>query len=408
MLRLPQFRRLFLGQLISLIGDYALLVALPVWVFQRTGSGAAIGGIFIAATLPQLLVSPIAGVFVDRWDRRRTLIVSDLVRAGLVLGLLAAEDQARLWLVYLLVAAQSTVSRFFFPARTAILPSIVPSGQLGQANASLSFSDAAARLCGPALGGVLVAAWSLPAAVLWDALTYLVSSVLLAGIAPAPVSSRVPAGTRYAVRGILSGLRDGIRAVATRRLLRMVLAVGGLLSFAQGVINVVLVLVVARTWNGGAPELGWLTSAQGLGALAGGLAVTAVAAKVAPRVLLAAGALGSGALVLVMANQPSLAIAAALYAVVGVLMVALQVGAGTLLQTGTPDEYRGRVSSLITTSGALASLVAMVLASTVAGTISPVLLVNVAGIVILVAGIAAMGRPVLRRATSTARSPAAG
>jgi hypothetical protein len=191
------------------------------------------------------------------------LIVTDLIRAALVLGLLAVRSESQLWLVYLLVGAQSTVSRFFFPARTALLPALVPRDRLGQANAALSFSDAAARLAGPALGGILMAAWSLPAAVLWDALTYLVSAVLLAGIASPPAVARPRARIREATRGFLTGLRDGVRTAAARPLLRMVLGVGGLLSFAQGMINVVLVLVVARAWSGGAPELGWLTSAQG-------------------------------------------------------------------------------------------------------------------------------------------------
>jgi len=182
--------------------------------------------------------------------------------------------------------------------------------------------------------------------------------------------------------------------------LRMLVGVAALLSIGQGVISVLLVVLVATAWGGAAPELGLLTSAQGLGALAGGLLAATLAVRMQPRSLIALGAFGSGALLLVMTNQSTLGVALALYGVIGVMAVALQVGVGTVMQLETPAEYRGRFSSLLSTAGAATTLVAMALTSLLAGIVDVRLMFDVAAVAFLVGGGLAFGRPVLRRIDS--------
>src|SRR5262245_54829092 len=121
-LRHRDFALLWLAGLISVAGDYALIVALPLHAYALTGSAVATGGVFASVLLPKVLLGSIAGVFVDRWDRKRTMIAADLLRAALLLPLLAVTSPDILWLLYLVRAATGTIGLFFGPAESAFLP----------------------------------------------------------------------------------------------------------------------------------------------------------------------------------------------------------------------------------------------------------------------------------------------
>ncbi|TAH50532.1 MAG: MFS transporter, partial [Chloroflexota bacterium] len=174
---------LFGAHVISVGGDMILFVALPFWVFQLTGSAMATGIMFIALTIPQLIFSPIAGVFVDRWDRKRVMILSDLLRAAIVLGYFVVNTAEQVWIIYLLAFMESSVSQFFRPASLALIPNLVDGEEeLARANAAMGASFALAQLGGPAIGGVLVTMFGPHAAALFDAVSYLVSAALVWGI----------------------------------------------------------------------------------------------------------------------------------------------------------------------------------------------------------------------------------
>lgn len=410
-LRSPSFRLLFAGQIVSQAGDYILYIALPVWLYNLTGSPVAAGSIFLALTLPQLLLSPFAGVFVDRWDRRKTMLAMDLLRAALVSGLFLVRSVDSAWIIFVLAFAISCASRFFMPARSALLPRLVPREHLGPANASISFSDAVARLSGPALGGVLVTLWGAHAAVAVDAATFLASAVAIWAmrVPPDPAPSHVPGrpfneqtgcGCRYCIAALampkvhgafgtfLRDLREGVAVVARRPALRDVFGVAAALSLGQGIIGALLVALVTRVWHGDPGKVvGWLASGQGLGALAGGLLVGLIAARAAPRVLLTVGSVGIGALIFVLANQPSAAAGITIYALIGVLTVALQVGASTLLQLETENSHRGRVSSLLTTVGAAATVVSMAVGTVLVDRVGVVRLFDLAALAMVLGGL---------------------
>src|SRR5581483_8396694 len=123
---------------------------------------------------------PVAGVFVDRWNRKATMIAADLLRAGVIAGLLLVHGAGEVWLIFALGFAESVVSRFFFPARAAVLPLLVAPEQLPQANAAMGLIEPLSQLGGPALGGVLVAVWGPHGAALVDALSYLLSAAAIA------------------------------------------------------------------------------------------------------------------------------------------------------------------------------------------------------------------------------------
>ncbi len=129
-LRQRNFALLWVGGLTSSIGSTMLIIALPFYVYTRTGSTLATGAMFIAGTIPSIILSSVAGVFVDRWDRRRTMILADLSRAALLPLLLAIQTRDGLWAIYVVAAAESAISQFFGPANGALLPRLVRDRQL--------------------------------------------------------------------------------------------------------------------------------------------------------------------------------------------------------------------------------------------------------------------------------------
>src|SRR6266496_5856951 len=134
-LRHRNFALLWIAGLISFVGDWALFIALPVYVYDLTGSTLATGTMFVAQSLPRLLLGSIAGVFVDRWDRRRTMIVANLLSAVTLLLLLPVRSIADLWLVYLAAFLQASIALFFQPAESALVPTLVGEEHLIHANA---------------------------------------------------------------------------------------------------------------------------------------------------------------------------------------------------------------------------------------------------------------------------------
>src|ERR671910_357971 len=200
LLRNVRFMQLWVGQGISFVGDAVSMIALVVLIVQITGSASAVGGALVARLLPTL-ASPFAGVLADRLDRRVVLIASDLARAVLVLGLIFAKD---LVVIYVLVFLMGLARTFFNPTIRAAFPSVVGRGELTRANALISGTFSTSIMVGPALGGLLVASIGVDAAFMVDAVTYLVSAVLLSTV-PLPHPRRESEEEAGFVRELRSG-----------------------------------------------------------------------------------------------------------------------------------------------------------------------------------------------------------
>jgi MFS family permease len=168
LLRRRDFRLLWAGGLISETGDWFLLVGLPVWVLELTGSSLVTSTVFLVGLLPSLVVGPLAGVLVDRWDRRRTLVAVSLAQAAFLLPLLTVDGRDRLWVVYLVMAVEAALAQLNDPARNALVPILVARHDLVGANALIALNGNLARLVGSPLGGILVEVAGLPA---WSSAT---------------------------------------------------------------------------------------------------------------------------------------------------------------------------------------------------------------------------------------------
>ena len=154
------FLALWLGQTVSFVGDYFYWLAIPIMVDKLTGSSLQVGLSVMFSALPMLVLGPVAGVFVDRWDRKRTMIVADLLRAGLVLLCLLVRTPDQVWIYYIVGFLMSCVSRFFFPSQNAVLPLIVPDrDDLLAANGLMQIVQTLGLLIGPTLAGFSIGIW---------------------------------------------------------------------------------------------------------------------------------------------------------------------------------------------------------------------------------------------------------
>ncbi|HZI17096.1 MAG TPA: MFS transporter [Pyrinomonadaceae bacterium] len=180
--RNANFRRLWLGQVVSQLGDWFNTIALYTLVLELTGSGRAVGLVLVARFVPSVVLGPLAGTIADRFDRRAVMIVCDVGRAVVVLGFLLVRGAEDLWLVYALTAVQLTLSAFFEPAKSAAVPSVVAERELVTANTITSVTWSAMLTLGAAVGGVMTAAFGSTAAFALDSLTYLLSAVFVAAV----------------------------------------------------------------------------------------------------------------------------------------------------------------------------------------------------------------------------------
>ncbi|MFQ5611125.1 MAG: MFS transporter, partial [Anaerolineae bacterium] len=165
-----------------LLGDWFNLIASASLVAMLTGSGLAIGALFVVRMLAPFLVSPIAGVMADRYNRKHILIATDVARAVTVFGFLLVRDAGQVWLLYALTAVQLGISGFFFPTRNAILPDIVPTRGIGAANAVSSATWSVMLALGAAIGGLVSGTWGIYPAFIIDGLTFLLSALFITRI----------------------------------------------------------------------------------------------------------------------------------------------------------------------------------------------------------------------------------
>jgi len=397
LLRQRNFALLWVAGLTSGVGSTMLYIALPFYVYARTHSALATGAMFIAEMAPAILLGSVAGVFVDRWDRRRTMIAADLARAALLLLLLTIDMRDRLWIVYAVACAESALSQFFTPAAGALLPRLVEDRALVTANSLTALSGNLTLFVAPSLGGALLGLLGLPGVVLTDSASYVASALLVALIRP-PRSAAMPASHAAHPRQDATATwarawrewRDGLGVIQHDRVLATLFLVEAASALAQGLFNVLIVLFVKNVLLGSAVVLGWLVTAQGVGGLVGGLAGGRLSRAVAPGRIVGVALLVVGALALVTFNVPVLPLTLAGFILAGAAIVVSGINQQALLQSRVDDRYRGRVLGAVGTTGALLTLLGTGAASAVGDRLGAVAGLNLACGFWLIAGMLAV------------------
>ncbi|MCH7493237.1 MFS transporter [bacterium] len=343
------FRRLWSGHVVSLLGDWFNFVATAALLTAFTDSGLAVAALFVVRMLAPFIVSPVAGVLADRMDRRRLMVATDIFRAVVVLGFLLVRGPEQVWLLYTLTFLQMGASGFFMPARNAILPDLVSRRELGAANALSAATWSVMLAFGSALGGLVAGAWGTAPAFAIDSATFVVSAFLVGSIRghskPAPPAGG--GGFRAAAKEYFEGLAYlrknlDILLVASVKAANSLIIVGGF-----GVSQIFISERYFVLGEGGSTGLGLMLATLGVGTGLGPIAARAVTGdrRRSLRLAIAIGFLVSGLGLLIVSTLRSFPVV-----LLGTLLRGIGAGTGWVFSTALllrllPNRVRGRVFS---------------------------------------------------------------
>ena len=383
-LRVPDYRRLWVGQVVSVVGDKINQIAMAIMVYAITGSMLQMGIMLGVTLLPAALFGVVAGVYVDRWDRRRTMLTADLIRAAAVLAIPFVAGYGVIW-AYLLAFLASTVALFFVPAKRSLIPDVVSADGLMAANSLDNASEAIAELGGLAVGGALVATLGYRWAFGIDAATFVFSAVSIAMIVHR--RERQPEAARGT--SVLSEAAEGLRSIWRSDVLRELTGVYVFAAlFAAASIAMCYALALVR-YKAGAPGVAMLDVATTLGILTGSVLVGHGGLERAGAKFLY-GIAGFGAAFALIAFAGNIWTAMVLLFVVGVANMYFFIPATTLYQTHAHESLRGRVMATTATINRVSMVVGLVAAGALAETVSiPVLTAIIGGAALAVAAIGA-------------------
>lgn len=264
------------GQLVSLLGSNLTEFALGVWVLQKTGSITQFALISLCIHLPNLIASPLAGTIVDRWERRRAMILSDSV-SGVVevlVMILAFSNHLEVWHIYIAVAISSLFGAFQWPAYTAAITQLVPKHQLDRANGMVQVSRATAKILGPVIAGVLVGIIGIKGILVVDFSSFLFALVTLLSVRFPKVETRAPREKKsLGIRQLWRETLSGWNYIAVRPGLLMLMMFFIVTYFSEGLLQVLLWPMMLETASG--VGLGVVLSVAGCGMLFGSLAISA-------------------------------------------------------------------------------------------------------------------------------------
>ena len=263
------FLLVWAGQSLSMFGSRLTYIALFWWVLEKTGSAATLAGVAIATALPTLFLGPIAGVFVDRLDRRRLMMAMNLIN-GLIIGIAGAlllTGQLQVWEIYVFTIVASTATAFHRPSLQASIPNLLTDEQLTRGNSLYQISVGAAGIAGPAVGGILVGLIGSGPTMLVDALTFMVAAIsLLASSFPSPRTR-----ARKGLSSIYSDIVIGFRFLYDKKVLLFMLLLFALINFLLAPTSVLFPIMAKDVLHVGARGFGLFGSALSVGIVLGGL-----------------------------------------------------------------------------------------------------------------------------------------
>jgi DHA3 family macrolide efflux protein-like MFS transporter len=339
-------RRMWFALIISTFGDFlALFAVLGIVSFKMHATAEQITWVQIASLLPIVLMGPLAGVFVDRWPLKSTLVSSDVARAALTLLLLFATH---LWHFYLILALISIVSGFFGPAQQCVIRTSVPPEGMMATGAVMQQAIFLVRVIAPAIAGLLVASFGAVSCYLIDTVSVLGSALLIGSTAilsRAPVLQDAGEDTTAGIRKVGRDMRVGFDFIVHHRAILFVILALAAAVFTLGCFAPLIAIYVRECLHGSTRTFGVTSSMIGVGILAGFFAVQQLAKTYANQTLVFTGLVGmsAGLLILTAIPQTTFTILAAFsigFSVAGILLPAM-----TLMQQETPEELVGRVSS---------------------------------------------------------------
>ena len=352
------FGLLWAAQGLSYLGDQIFDTTLVVWIASvlargQTWAPLAVSGVMIAVAVPTLVIGPLAGVFVDRADRRRMLIATDGVRAALILALLGSTGlidgfhppiQVQLASIYVVVFLTAAATQFFGPARLALVRDVVPEAARPQATSLSQVNASVSSIVGPPLAVPALFLLGIQWALLANALSFVLSLSLIALVRTRVAAEPAAAGTSPS---FFRELRQGFEFAGRNTVVRTLLVSLFIVMLGAGVVNALDVFFVIHNLNTSANLYGFMAAAMGVGVLAGALLAGRLAGRIGLNRMYWGSLLSFGVLLLVYARLTSFGAALVVLFVVGLPQAAVNVAAAPIVMGATPRELLGRVFALV-------------------------------------------------------------
>ncbi|MEO6803787.1 MAG: MFS transporter [Granulicella sp.] len=339
-------RRMWYALIISTFGDFlALFAVLSIVSFKMHANAEQVTWVQIASLLPIVLMGPLAGVFVDRWPLKSTLVLSDVARAALTLLLLAATH---LWHFYLILALISIVSGFFGPAQQCTIRTSVPEEGIMAAGAVMQQAIFLVRVIAPAIAGFLVASFGAFSCYLIDSVSFLGSALLIGSttiLRRAPLVEEAQEDTATGVRKVWLDMRVGLDFIVHHRAILFVILALAAAVFTLGCFAPLIAIYVRECLGGSTRLFGIASSMIGVGILGGFFAVQQLAKRYSNQALVFGGLIGMAAGLILLAAIPDTAFTILAAFSIGFSVAGILLPAQTLLQVETPEELLGRVAS---------------------------------------------------------------
>ena len=411
-LQIPDYRNLWIGQMISFVGDALAYNTLTLAIIRMANdadmsSGKLLSVLFVLSALPSLFLGMIAGTIADRSNRKHLMIVTDIVRGVLVLGFLLVKDIDHIWIYTVVSIALSSVSTFFYPARTAILPLILGKERLLAGNALAQLTSTLSFVVGAALAGVMVgAAQATAPSFILDSLSFFVSAYFIARISingrvdqqqpdpsrDAPPSSaafqRTFANAYRTLRTIIGELAIGLRYVFSDQIMRGVLISFLAMMLGLGAANVTFVPLLINELGMREEGLGLVRFSQTIGIIIGSATITtAFTARFRPGSLIGASMMAFGVTTIMVSVIHSYSVMIGVLFLVGLAIAPPQIVASTLMQRHVPSEKLGRASGAQGAIVNVANIASMGAAGLLMDEIGARLVFTFAGVLIFCAGI---------------------
>ena len=383
LLKIRDFRYLWGAQVASDFGDNLTALSLLLMIQRGNGSPAAIAGLMIAITTPALVFGLVAGVYVDRFDRRKTMIVSDFIRAALVLGFLFVDPAASLWPIYAVAFVQASIGTMFGPARSALTPRVVGDQDLLAANSVTQTSRIVFNLLGTTAAGILAAlSTTFAPAFIVDSVTFLLSALLILRIRTTGESESAETAKLW------DDMKSGFRVMAASRPLQGMLVGATIAMLGLGAVNVLGVPFIVGELEISEAYFGLIEFVQVLAMVLAGSAVALLAKRLEAGSLVSIGLAGLGVAVagVSMASEVwQLMIALFL---VGLFVAPTQAGVTTLSQTLVEDQMRGRVGGALNAVVSAANVASMGVAGVAAAALGIRTVFVVSGAICVLAAVA--------------------
>lgn len=336
-----KFFLLWLAQAITSFGDSLSTIAfigLIAW-FAEGSKPINMMWLMLSFILPSVIFGPISGVFVDRWRRKKIMVISDIVRAFLVFLIPFTSENYQIFIIASLVSLADT---FFFPARSSFIPNIVQKEELIMANSLCTSAGEFMNLIGPAVGGVIIGLFGIKVAFFIDAATFLFSAILILSISIKEGIGRKEAN----INSFILELKEGISFVKEKKIILFICLILGAMMIAGGAINVILPVFINEVLNKGPREFGFIMSANALGIIIGSFVAGRLAQKQDKRRIIIFAVIFCGINSSIFALNPIFTLAVTLFVVNGLANGLWEVSSQTILQEETDDEKRGRVFSV--------------------------------------------------------------